>query len=75
MKSWKKHETEEKSSLITQRLFGIFRNLHHKISGSKPTTIFAGYQTAKTFEDYRREFDLEKSKAIAYFRERQIRLV
>jgi len=75
MTSWKKHETEEKSSLITQGLLGIFRNLHHKMSRSKPTTIFSGYQTAKTFEDYQRELDLEKSKAIAYFRERQIRLL
>ena len=63
--SWKKRETKEKSSFITQGLFSIIENLHRKISRSKPATTFSGYHTVKMFEGYQREFELQKSKAIA----------
>ena len=73
--SWKKRETKEKSSFITKGLFGIIKNLHRKISGSKPATFFPGYQTIKMFEDYQREFQLQKSKAIAHTSRLQSRLI
>ena len=73
--SWKKRETNEKSPFRTHKLFGITRNLHHKISRSKPATVFSRYQTVKTFEDYQREFELQKSKAIAHIYKLQTRLI
>jgi hypothetical protein len=68
MTGWKKRETKEKSSFRTHGLFGIIKSLHDKISCSKPATVFSGHQTVKTFEGYQREFELQKSKAIAHFR-------
>jgi len=72
--SSKKCETEEESPFIARGLFGIIRNTHRKMSHSKPTTVFSGYQTAKTFEDYNRESELQKSKALAHFKP-QTRLI
>jgi len=64
--SWKKRETKE--SFITQGLFGIIKDLHRMVSGFKPVAVFSGFQTAKLFEEYQREFELQKSKAIAHSR-------
>jgi len=63
----KKREKKEKSPFITRGLFGVIKNTHGKPSHSRLTTAFSGYQTAKTFEEYRREFELQKSKALAHF--------
>jgi len=73
--SWKKRETKEKSSLITQGLFGIIKNLHRKIYYSNPATVFSGYQAIKMFEDYEREYELQKSKAIAHISRLQTSLI
>lgn len=73
--SWKKRESKEKSSFITQRLFGIIKNLHRKMSSSKTATVFSGTHAAKMFEDYQREFELQKSKAIAHIRRLQTRSI
>ncbi|MDH5450944.1 MAG: hypothetical protein OEX77_08625 [Candidatus Bathyarchaeota archaeon] len=73
--SWKKREPEEKSSFVTHGLFGIIRSLHRKISRSKGTTVFSGYQTVEMFEDYQRKFELQKSKVIAQFARLQDRLI
>jgi len=64
--NWKKSET--KGSFIAQGLFGIIKDLHRKISCFKPTTVFSGYQTVELFEEYQRESELQKSKAIAHIR-------
>ena len=72
---WKKRETKEKSSFRTQGLFGIIKNLHRKISRPKPATVFSGCYTVKMFEDYQREFELQKSKAIAHISILQTRLI
>jgi len=69
---WKKSDAKESS--LTQGLFGIIRNLHRRISCSEPATIFPRYETPKLFEEYRREFEMQKSKAIAHVR-LQTRLV
>lgn len=74
-KNLKERETKEKSSFVTHGLFGIIKNLHHKISCSKPATVFSGYQSVKMLEDSQREFELQKSKAIAYISRLQIRLI
>ena len=75
MESWvnrepssKKCETEEESPFIARGLFGIIRNIHRKTSHFKPTTVFSGDQTVKTFEVSHSEFELQKSKAIAHFK-------
>jgi len=73
--SWKKRETKEKSSFITKGLFGIIKNLHRKIMRSKPATVFSRYQAVKMFEDYQREFELQKSKAITHISRLQTRLI
>jgi len=73
--SWRKRETKEKSSFITEGLFGVIKNLHRKISRSKPATVFSRYHTAKMFEDHHREFELQKSKAIAHISRLQTRLI
>ncbi len=73
--SWKKRETKEKSSFTTDGLFGVIKNLHRKMSHSKTATVFSGTHTAKMFEDYQREFELQKSKAIAQVSRLQIRLI
>lgn len=73
--SWRKRETKEKSSFTTQGLFGMIKNLHRKISRPKPATVFSGYHTVKMFEDYQREFELQKSKAIAHISRLQTRLI
>ena len=73
--SWKKRETKEKSSLITQGLFGIIKNLHRKIYRSKLATVFSEYQAVKMFEDYQIESELQKSRAIAHISRLQTRLI
>jgi len=73
--SWKKSETKEKSTLRSHGLFGIIKKLHHKMFPSKPATVFSGYQTAKMVEGYQREFELQKSKAIAHISRLQTRLI
>jgi len=72
---WKKRETKEKSSLITHGLFGIIRKLHYKISRSKSATVFSGYQSVKMLDDSQREFELQRSKAIAHSSRLQTRLI
>lgn len=66
--SWKKREQKEKSSFETQGLFGIIKNLHRKMLKSKQATVISEYQAAKTLEAHEREFELQKSKAIAHSR-------
>lgn len=73
--SWKKRETNEKSSFRTQELFGIIKNLHRKMLRSKPATVFSRYQAVKMFEDYQRGFELQKSKAFAHIYRLQTRLI
>lgn len=73
--SWKKRETKEKGSFRTHGLFGIIENLHRKIFRSKPATISSRYQTVKMLEDYRREFEVQKSKTIVHISKLQSRLI
>jgi len=70
--SWKKRET--KGSFIAQGLFGIVKDLYRRVSGFKPVAVFSGFQAVKLFEEYQRDFELQKSKAIAHVR-LQTRLV
>jgi len=72
---WKKGEAKEKSSFIKEGLFDMIKNLHRKISRPKTATVFSGYHTAKMFEDYQREFELQKSKAVAHISRLQTRLI
>jgi len=65
-KNLKERKTKEKSTFTTHGLFGIIKNLNHKISHSKSATVFFGYQSVKMLEDSQREFELQKSKAIAH---------
>jgi len=73
--SWKKRETEKKSSFATHRLFGIIRSLHRKISRSQGATAFSGYQPVELHEVFQRKFELQKSKVIAQFARLQDHLI
>ena len=70
-----KRETEEKSSFATHKSFGIIRSLHRKISRSQGATAFSGHQKVETLEDYLREFQIQRSKAIAQFTRLQNQLI
>lgn len=73
--SWKKRETKEKGSFRTHGLFGIIENLHRKIFRSKPAITSSKYQAVRMLEDYRREFEVQKSKAIVHISRLQSRLI
>jgi len=60
----RKREEKEKLDSGAHGLFGVVNGIYHKISRSKPATVFSGCQTAKMVEGYHREFELQKSKAI-----------
>jgi hypothetical protein len=63
----KRREPKVRSSFKPQGLFGIIKSLHRKIT-SDPAIVFYGYPTIRMLEDCQREFELQKSKAIAHFR-------
>jgi len=71
----RKHEEKEKLDLRAQKLFGAVKSLNRKILRSKLETISSGHQTVEMTEDYQREFELQKCKAIIHISRLQTRLI
>lgn len=61
----RKHGGREKSTLRTQKLFGIIKDIYRKINRSKPATVFPTCETIKALKDYQIEFEQRKSEAVA----------
>lgn len=62
----RKHEKRGKLNLRTQKLFGIIKDIYHKINRSKPATAFATCETIEALKDYRIEFEQRKSEAFVH---------